>query len=608
MKTYAGGALKLVRTFRLPAVFCALTLLLCALLSHPFAETGIADDGLYIRIAQRLAAMGHIVYNGNTTPMLGWQLCLGAALIKLFGFSFTTVRMSTLLVATVTAGLLQRTLARAGLSEGNATVCTLAVAASPLYLQLSVSYMTDIFGLFAMVLCLYGCLRALQAATDGAVAGWIWFAVAANAIFGTARQIAWLGLLVMVPSTLYLLSRRDMAEQRRRVLWAGAMANVAGGLFLLGCMAWFLRQPYNVHESVIPKSFPVAHIAGQMAQLLLEGPFLLLPLFALGLAEVRKSPPRVIGALLLGYFVVGAHPFHPHPLFALEPSLGDWVTAFGFFSSINNGAAPVYLGTGLRVALTVLSIGGLIGWVACLIRNRRGRGTTGGQGVEAAAGLEGSATRNAPAGPEGMVSREQLNVLLGPFTAVYLLLLIPRASTRMMDRYLLPLLVVAALWMGRYYQERIGARIPLAAWVLTALMAVYSSTTTYNGFSLYRAIVSLGEEVRAAGVPDTAVDHGWAYNFDVELRHSKYINEAAMALPAHAYRPAPQPPAGQCHAYFYDYTPHVHPLYGFSFEPDVCAGPAPFAPVQFSRWPYSTPGTLYVVRYAPAAKLPAGMP
>jgi len=385
-------------------------------------------------------------------------------------------------------------------------------------------------------------------------------------------------------------------------------------------MAWFLRQPYNVHESVIPKSFPVVHILGQMAQLLLEAPFLLLPLFALGLAEVRKGPPRVIGALLLGYFVVGAHPFHPHPLFALEPSLGDWVTAFGFFNSINNGVAPAYLGTGLRIALTLLSIGGLIGWLACLIRNGRGRRWTSGEGVGAAAGLEAQAAPETPAGPGTPVpwdapagaarkaSREQLNVLLGPFTAVYLLLLAPRASTRMMDRYLLPLLMVSALWMGRYYQERMGARIPLAAWVLTAGMAVYSTITTHNGFSLYRAIVSLSEEVRAAGVADTAVDHGWAYNFDVELRHSKYINEPAMALPAHAYRPAPQPPAGQCHAYFYDYTPHVHPLYGFSFEPDVCAGPAPFAPVQFSRWPYRTPGRLYVVRYAPTAKLPPGMP
>ena len=35
--------------------------------------------------------------------MLLWQLYLGAAFIKLFGFSFTIVRMTTLLVAVVLA-------------------------------------------------------------------------------------------------------------------------------------------------------------------------------------------------------------------------------------------------------------------------------------------------------------------------------------------------------------------------------------------------------------------------------------------------------------------------------------------------------------------------
>ena len=591
--------MQLVRRFRLHALFCALAVLFCAVVSRPYAETGVADDGLYIRIAQGLAATGHIVYNGNTTPMLGWQLYLGAAFIRLFGFSFTTVRMSALLVACLTAFALQRTMVRAGLRESNATLCTLAVVLCPLYLMLSVTYMTDIFGLFALVLCLYGCLRALAAQSDGAAIGWLVFAVATNAVFGTARQIAWLGLLVMVPSTVYLLCwpgprSTHRLPERRRVLVAGMLACMVGGAFLLACMGWFLHQPYNVHESLLPKSFPVAHILGQMAQLLLEAPFLLLPLTVLALPELRKSSPRVIGGLTLGYFLVGVHPFHPHPLFVLEPSCGDWVTASGFFNSITNGEPPVYLGTGVRVLLTVASVGGLIAWVASLIEGGGKRDPN--REIQAE-----------PAHPQSLSWRERM-VLLGPFTGVYLLLLVPRASTRMMDRYLLPLLVVAALWMGRYYQERIGARIPAVAWVLTALMAVYSTGVTYNGFSLYRAVVSLAAEVRRAGVPDTRVDHGWAYNFDVELQQAGHINEPTMALPAHAYKPAPLPPAGQCHAYFYDNTPHVQPLYGIAYQPDVCAGPAPFAPVHYSRWPYRSPGTLYGVRYAPAAKLPAGMP
>ena len=124
--------MQLVRRFRIPALFCALAVLLCELVSRPFVNMGICDDGPYILIAQKLAATGHTFYNGNTTPFLGWQLYLGAAFIKLFGFSLTTVRMSTLLVAMALAFLLQRTLVRANISERNATIGTLALVLSPL--------------------------------------------------------------------------------------------------------------------------------------------------------------------------------------------------------------------------------------------------------------------------------------------------------------------------------------------------------------------------------------------------------------------------------------------------------------------------------------------
>ncbi len=57
--------------------------------------------------------------------MLGWQLYLGAVFIKLFGFSFTTVRMSALLVSILMAVVMQRTLVWAEISERNATIARL---------------------------------------------------------------------------------------------------------------------------------------------------------------------------------------------------------------------------------------------------------------------------------------------------------------------------------------------------------------------------------------------------------------------------------------------------------------------------------------------------
>ena len=197
--------MQLVRRFPVFALLCSLAVLLCELVSRPYTTMGVGDDGPYILMAQTLAKTGHLAYNGWEAAMIASQLYLAEALIHFFGFSFTIVRSSTLLIAMSLAFLLQRALVRARISERNATLGTLAFVLSPLYLMLSVTFMSDITGLFAIVVCLYGCLRALQASTQRSVILWLFFAVTANVVFGTSRQIAWLGTLVMVPSTLWLL-------------------------------------------------------------------------------------------------------------------------------------------------------------------------------------------------------------------------------------------------------------------------------------------------------------------------------------------------------------------------------------------------------------------
>jgi hypothetical protein len=548
--------------------------LVCELISQPYANMGVCDDWPYILMAQKLAATGHFAYNGWAAPMIGWQLYLGAAFVKLFGMSATAVRMSTLLVAMLLAFLLQRTLVRANVSERNATIGTLGFVLSPLYLVLSVTFMTDIQGLFALVLCLYGCLRALQAKSSRAAIGWLLFAVATNAVFGTARQIAWLGILVMVPCVLWLM------RAQRRVVLVGAAATVAGWGFIFICLQWLKHQPYGVPEHVLMGAFPVGHAADQLIRTFLDAPFLLLPMVALFLPQVRESRPRILAissVLFLGYLFMATYPSHLRGGFLLEPTGGDWIGIHGTYEFIIlKGNAPRLLDRGVQVLFTIISFGGVYGLIASLAS--RGKMET-------------------AAVPEG-VSWTQLGVLLVPFSVVYALLLVPRAGAfHLTERYLLGLLVVALLCMVRYFEDRIQPQLPVWCAVLVGIMAVYGIVNTHNTFAIDRARVVLANELTAAGVADTAVDNGWEYNLSVELRHAGYINTDRIVLPAHAYQPAPPLPAGTCEVNAYGYTPHIQPEYGISFEPDECYGPAPFAPVHYSRWLGSEPGTLYVVYY-----------
>ncbi|MGD0649115.1 MAG: glycosyltransferase family 39 protein [Acidobacteriaceae bacterium] len=573
-----------IRRFRIHAIFCALAVLLCELFSRPFAEMGISDDGPYVVMAHTLAATGHILYTGWAAPMLVWQLILAAAFVKLFGFSYSVVRMSTILIATVMAFVLQRILVRANTSERNATLGTLALVLSPLYLVLSATFLTDITGLFAIVICLYGCLRALQSAADRSAIAWLFFAVVTNAIFGTSRQIAWLGILVMLPSTLWLL------RSRRRVFFAGAAVTLAGVLFIVVCLQWLKHQPYSIPEHLLPDVFPVAHTLGEFVHTFLDVPFLLLPIFALFLPQIRNSRPRVqisVAAVSLVYLLLAIHLRYSHPDFLLEPTAGargGWVGIHGIHEGADlRGDPPLFLHTGLQILITIVSIGGLLGLLASFLRHN--------PSLPAAPCSTGTSY---PA-----VSWKQLAILLAPYTAVYTLLLLPRATNLLFDRYMLSPLIVLVICLVRYYQDTISPRIPVAGVLLVAIMAAFGVVLTHNTFAFYRARVTLAVELHSAGIPDTSVDNGWEHNFDVELQHANHINFPTITIPAHAYTPTPQPSPINCHAFWYDYTPHIHPLYGVSFDPKACDGPAPFAPVHYSRWLAPTLGTLYVVRYTP---------
>jgi hypothetical protein len=568
--------LQLIRRLRIPAIFCALAVLFCGLVSRPYVNMNVCDDGPYIVMARTLATTGHLVYTGWAAPMLGWQIYIGAAFIKLFGFSFTTVRMSGLFVAMLIAFFLQRSLVAANITECNATLGALAVVLSPLYLLLSVTYMTDLFGIFAIVICLYGCLRALQSSTQRSAIAWLCFAVFTNALFGTSRQISWLGILVMLPSTLWLL------RAQRRVLIAGAAATFAGILFIFACLHWLKLQPYSIPERLFPDAFPISVIFTKIVQVFLELPFLILPVIVLFLPQIFKNNRRsmlVVAFVCVAYAALGIQRGYI-PL--LEPATGDWVTIFGIIHESGvHGDPPIYLNTTIRVLLTIASLGGLLGLALSFLTPRH----------------------SLPSAVSPKLSWRQLGILLAPFTAAYIFFLIPRsAAGAMPDRYVLALTIPAALCAVRYYQDRFQPQLPLAGFAVVAIIATFGITFTYNTFSYYRARVALAAQLRAAGIPDTSVDNGWEYNFDVELQHADYINSYNIAVPAHAFIPVPPPPPGPCFMFFYDYTPHIHPLYGVSFDPNACYGPAPIAPVHYSRWPYSTPGTLYAVRYTPAAK------
>ena len=243
-------------------IICACVTAASVLASWPVAEMGFVDDWSYVKTAFVFARTGHIIYNGWATAMLGWVIPWGALFIKLFGFSFTAVRLSTLPLAMASVYLFHASLVRFGITARNAVVGALTLGLSPLFLPLAASYMTDVAGLFCILVCLYLCQRALAAHSDRTAILWLACASLTNIAGGTVRQIAWLGTLVMVPSTAWLLRKRAGVKRMAFLLWIASVVSV------LTCMHWFERQPYALPEKIIQGPVTGAMLGHMLAELL----------------------------------------------------------------------------------------------------------------------------------------------------------------------------------------------------------------------------------------------------------------------------------------------------------------------------------------------------
>ena len=553
------------------ALGCAATLGACVLLSQPFAEIGIEDDWSYVRSAQVLAATGHVVYNGWATAMLGWQLWLGALAIKLFGAAFLPARCAVLLVAMAAAFLLHRLLMRVGVTAFNATVGTLMLMASPLALPLEITFHTDIPGLFCILAAMYGCVRAIDAASESRAIAWLLLATIAGDLGGTARQIAWLAALVLVPTAVWMLRRS------RRIVLAGGLLWLCTLAFVFAGMHWFAQQPYAVPEKILSGSLtvPVAQHAARSVLLAIFGtPLFLLPAL---LAFVPRFPYRNArawlwsGAALALTGLLYWTKYRKHLLdLWLQPLTGNIVSPRGLVdASAMLASRPLVLHLPSRSVLTIVCAIGVAALIGCT--------------------LESSATAR-------LQHHKRLLFLFGPFFAAYCILLLPRAaSLYIVDRYLLPLLVLLGMALLLCFQGAERRRLPSISVAATLLFMGSGVAGLHDLFAMERARLQAIAAVRQLGVPREHIAGGFEYDAWTQIQAMGYLTDPRIVKPAgiRLYHPQWITACQNDTSYL---TPAVQPIYLLSFDPTFCRDSSNLPPVTFRTWlpPFST--TIYILK------------
>lgn len=553
------------------ALLCVAIYLACLLIAWPVAEMGFDDDWSYIKTAQAFAQTGHLAYNGWAAPMLGWQTAWGALFIKRSGFSFMAAKLSMLPVSIACIIVFYLTLVRFGIHGRNAILGTLTLALSPLFLPLSVSFMTDVPGLLAILVCLYLCKRAVDSASTRAAILWLIFAAAASLIGGTARQTGWLGALVMVPSCGWLLRRRG-------ALTAALALGMASFAVVLLCLAWMHRQPYWIGND-LQDHIPLGSLMHGILTLyevgggLLSLAIVVVPVLAIWLWQLHAAG-RYDKALCVGvvFFaalmqLAGKRPL-PWVLHTMDLAFSPQRIATLRPAAAESPALQLWIAF---VAVVLLAASATV--CACALVQRLRRRALSSQG-------------------------QQIFWLCVPFTAAYAALLLPRALHALIfDRYMLVLAPVAILCLVHLYTQAVQPRLPNSSLALLLLLAALSVAGTHDWFAWQRARLAAIAELTSAGIPRTALYGGVEFDGWTQIEHGGFINNPWLTNPPGAYKP--QPPVPQDDSCAYDlepFTPSIHAQYTIVFEPRLCFAPAPFAPVTYTSWIPPFRRTIYVQR------------
>ncbi|WP_088894368.1 ArnT family glycosyltransferase [Leptolyngbya ohadii] len=224
--------------------------LLTVLLVTPQGEFPLNDDWIHAKAVQRLLEEGSYRGHPYVAATLVAQANWAALFAKIFGFSFTTLRISTLVLAVIGAWAVAWSALAMGIRRNLALLCGVLFAFNPIMLTLSYSFMTDVP--FVSLSALSGLgflkfLRSRRAAGSGARSlrvaafggsgrvGWVLFGSAFAAIGFFVRQFA------IVPAAAFAVTLVILWWRSRiRVNWGTIGAFVAPWATAAVLYVWFL--------------------------------------------------------------------------------------------------------------------------------------------------------------------------------------------------------------------------------------------------------------------------------------------------------------------------------------------------------------------------------
>jgi hypothetical protein len=538
---------------------CTAILAAAIIVVWPFADIGYADDPAYAHVALTLERIGHLLYNGWESAFLVLHAFWGALFIRVFGFSFVCLRLSTIPFALGSVGLCYGLVRRGGLQAREAVLVTLLFGLSPLFLPLAISFMTDVPAVFFMFASLYAFIRAEETSKGRRGYVWLMLGVVTGFLGGTTRQVVWLVPLIVLP---YLAWVRRF-HKRLRMGAVIAWFLVLGGVIYT--TKWFNHQPYTVFQPsvfselklLMKRPLWAINVTARLGlMLMLVALPAAVPLLWRALVDTWRGP-RGRQILVAALFLLVLTAVVIHPSLASIPWLASTLNWEGVNGSAPLPGRPIVLVGPIRAVVALAVYAAICLLSGELFRVRR---------VECREVLR---VLGSPCSEFPLVAMSFVSI-------AYFILLVTRSiDFDIFDRYLLPILpwvaTVLLLWFKKDNPgaERMFRRAMPVAWALLAVLAFYAIASTQDLWALAAARVAATRKLESAGVPRTAIDAGFEYNAWTELQIKGRLNSRWVLNPPGAYRPG------------LSQTPSVVPAYRLEYAPTAETEPSELSSVSY---------------------------
>ena len=502
------------------AVLCGLAVVLAVALTNPVSESPFNDDWSYSFTVRKLLETGKLTYNGWASASLIAQAYWGWAWVKVFGFSYTVLRFSTVPLAAAAVSFCYLLGRRAGLNQRFAVFAALMLGLSPLYLPVASSFMTDAPGLFFIMLSMYAIARSIDAQTARSASIWLIVGGVVGLVGGTGRQFAWVVPLVMIPFAAWIRRTHFLLVLSASVTW---MVVLAGAL---GTVYWFNHQPYAIPEIPLSAELKLAvqkpaHYLFNVLAIPLTTVWVILPaMWRVVGRSWTGSRALIVFALLIGPVLLLTK---VRPKYGVAPWMGNTLSAQGIMGGAElAGDRPMVMAFPIRVAIAVI-----VFTVACiLIADLILRMDRPFRAIRSAVRF--------------LFYPDQSHALLAAmtwFAMAYFSLLLPRCAANMAyDRYILPLMpcVLFPLLLG--YQKAGEIRVSKSGWILLGIYSLWSIAITQEVTALGRARAEAADKLLQQGVPRTLIDAGFEFDYETQLFATGYINDPRIKTPSHAFK------------------------------------------------------------------------